>query len=96
MAKKEVSKIEIICREGEADINITGDQEVLVATLAAIMADTSKDNVLRGMFTTAVQLILMMEFEEEKKTKKPNPKMANGKASDKPFTKTRKKNGKAA
>lgn len=96
MAKKEVSKIEIICREGEADINITGDQEVLVATLAAIMADTSKDNVLRGMFTTAVQLILMMEFEEKKKTKKSNPKMANGKASDKPFTKTRKKNGKAA
>lgn len=70
MAKKEIAKIEIICREGEADINVTGDQDVIVAALAVILRDDNKDNVLRGMFIDAVQLMLMLHAEEEQKTKK--------------------------
>jgi len=69
---KQVAKIEIICTDDElANVVIEGDKNVLIATLASLIADESDDNEFNNLLHVAMTVALYAKKQKpEKKTRK--------------------------
>lgn len=82
MANKELARLELVCYETNIEVKTNGDEHALVAGLAAVISDDSKDNEFNNLMKTAITFLMMediKELEEKKKSpvKKPAKKKAN-------------------
>ena len=73
MAKKEITKIEIVCRNSkECSVDISGDRKELVAALASLIADDDENNEFHQLIHVAMAVVM---FEKQRK-ESPAPKKA--------------------
>lgn len=84
MAKKEVARLEVVCYEDNVEIKTNGDENALIAGLAVVISDDSKENEFNNLVKTAITFLMMdsMEALEEKKKKKAPVKKSSKKKSD--------------
>lgn len=78
MAKKkpeQLAKIEIVCTDDElANVVVEGDRNALIAALASLMADDSKDNTFNDLLHVAMSVVLYAKEQKSAKKKKAAPK----------------------
>jgi hypothetical protein len=78
MAKKELTRIEIICKDNkECTVDISGDRKQLIAALASLIADDNEENEFNELIHVAMSVVMFakkLDMEESKPKKKAAPK----------------------
>jgi hypothetical protein len=81
---------------GDLDVNMGGDKEMLSAAFATLLVDRDKEGKDIQQILAVAAAIAANELQKEKYSskKKPNPKQMDGVESTEPFVKARKKKAK--
>jgi len=80
MAKKEVARLELVCYEDNVEIKTNGNENALIAGLAAVISDDSKENEFNNLMKTAITFLMMENVEQVEENKAPVKKSTKKKS----------------